>query len=225
MAYRTYIRKMSAKNTLKTEVVVIGAGPGGYVAAIRLAQLNKKVVLVDNDNLGGICLNYGCIPSKAMIYASEFLDKIKKSDSMGINADNVSMDFNKMQDWKDGIISKLVKGIEILCKKNNIIVVRGKAYFKNSNKLKIMDSKDYSYVDFDQAIIAVGSKPVELKNFKFDGKKIISSKEALYLKKVPRNLVVIGGGYIGLELGTVYAKRGSSVQVIEMTEQILPGFD
>lgn len=216
---------MSAKNTLKTEVVVIGAGPGGYVAAIRLAQLNKKVALVDNDKLGGICLNYGCIPSKAMIYASEFLDKIKKSDSMGINADNVSMDFNKMQDWKDGIISKLVKGIELLCKKNNITIVRGKASFENSNKLKITDSKDYSYVDFDQAIIAVGSKPVELKNFEFDGKKIISSKEALCLKDVPRNLVVIGGGYIGLELGTVYAKLGSSVQVIEMEGQILPGFD
>ena len=116
--------KMDSKNTIKTEVVVIGAGPGGYVASIRLAQLNKKVVLVDKDKLGGICLNYGCIPSKAMIYASEFLDKIKKSDKMGINVDNVTMDFKKMQEWKNGIISKLIKGIDFLCKQNKIIVVR-----------------------------------------------------------------------------------------------------
>jgi len=217
--------KMDSKNTIKTEVVVIGAGPGGYVAAIRLAQLNKKVVLVDKDKLGGICLNYGCIPSKAMIYASEFLDKIKKSDKMGINVDNVKMDFAKMQEWKDKIISKLINGIDFLCKQNKIIVVKGTAFFEGSNKLKITHDKRSSYVDFENAIIATGSKPGEMPNFKFDGKSIISSTEALYLEKIPRSLVVIGAGYIGLELGTVYAKLGSKVHIIEMEEQILPGFD
>ncbi len=217
---------MSTNNVMKTEVVVVGAGPGGYVAAIRLAQLNKKVVLVDKeDKLGGICLNYGCIPSKAMIYASEFFDKIKNSSKMGINVSKVTMDFTKMQEWKDKIISKLNKGIELLCEGNKITIVKGTAFFENSNRLKITDDNGVSFVDFEKAIIAVGSKPIELLNFKFDGKKIISSKEALYLEKIPKSLVVIGGGYIGLELGTVYAKLGSKVSVVEMMDQILPGFD
>ena len=216
---------MKPDNSMNTEVVVIGAGPGGYVAAIRLTQFNKKVVLVDKDKLGGICLNYGCIPSKAMIYASEFLDKVKKSDEMGINADNISMDFNKMQGWKDKIVLNLIKGIEFLCKKNNVSVVKGNASFESSNKLRVSDGKDVSYINFHKAIIAVGSKPVELQNFKFDGKKVISSTDALYLDKIPKNLVIIGGGYIGLELGTVYAKLGSKVSIVEMEQQILPGFD
>ena len=212
-------------NNIKAEVAVIGAGPGGYVAAIRLAQLGKNVVLVDKDRLGGICLNYGCIPSKAMIYAAEFLDKIKKSENMGISVGKVAMDFNKMQDWKDGIISKLNNGIELLCRQNKIKVARGEAYFESSNKLKVTNGKNVDYVEFEKAIIAVGSKPVELPGFKFDGKKIISSTEALYLDKIPKNLAVIGGGYIGLELGTVYAKLGSKVSIIETEGQILPGFD
>ena len=212
-------------NNIKAEVAVIGAGPGGYVAAIRLAQLGKNVVLVDKDRLGGICLNYGCIPSKAMIYAAEFLDKIKKSENMGISVGKVAMDFNKMQDWKDGIISKLNNGIELLCRQNKIKVARGEAYFEGSNKLKITNDKNVDYVEFEKAIIAVGSKPAELQGFKFDGKKIISSTEALSLDKVPKNLAVIGGGYIGLELGTVYAKLGSKVSIIETEGQILHGFD
>jgi len=212
-------------NNIKAEVAVIGAGPGGYVAAIRLAQLGKNVILVDKDKLGGICLNYGCIPSKAMIYAAEFLDKIKRSESMGISVGKVTMNFNKMQEWKNGIISQLNNGIELLCKQNKIKIVRGEAYFEGSNKLKVADGKNINYVEFEKAVIAVGSKPVELPEFKFDGKKIISSTEALYLNKIPKNLAVIGGGYIGLELGTVYAKLGSKVNIIEMEGQILPGFD
>ena len=216
---------MNSSKAIQAEVVVIGAGPGGYVAAIRLSQLNKKVVLVDNDKLGGICLNYGCIPSKAMIYASEFLDKIKKSDKMGIKTGKVTMDFRKMQEWKDGIISKLNKGIDALCEENNVIVVKGTAFFEKSNRIKISNDHNISFIDFEKAIIAVGSKPVELPNFKFDAKKIISSKEALNLEEIPKNLVVIGGGYVGLELGTVYAQLGSKVYVVEMEKQILPGFD
>ncbi|MBU90314.1 dihydrolipoyl dehydrogenase [Candidatus Woesearchaeota archaeon] len=216
---------MNPNNVIKAEVVVIGAGPGGYVAAIRLAQLNKRVILVENDKLGGICLNYGCIPSKAMSYASDFLDKIKNSSNMGINAGKVTMDFKKMQEWKNGITTKLNKGIEFLCRKNNVNIVKGTAFFESSNRLKITGDKDISYIDFEKAIIAVGSKPVELPNFEFDGKKIISSKEALYLDKIPKNLVVIGAGYIGMELGTVYAKLGSKVCIVEMADQILPGFD
>jgi len=216
---------MNSNNILKTELAVIGAGPGGYVAAIRAAQLNKKVVLIEEDKLGGICLNYGCIPSKAMIYASEFLDKIKKSSNMGITVDKVTMNFPKMQQWKDNIVSKLNKGIGRLCKTNQIIIIKGTASFESSNKLKITAAKKISYVDFEKAIIATGSKPIGLPNLKFDGKKIISSTETLSLIKIPKNLVVVGGGYIGLELGTVYAKLGCKVSVVEMTKQLLPGFD
>ncbi|MDP6600063.1 MAG: dihydrolipoyl dehydrogenase [Candidatus Woesearchaeota archaeon] len=210
---------------MKAESVVVGAGPGGYVAAIRLGQLNKKVVLVDEDKLGGICLNYGCIPSKALISASESFDKIKKTSKMGIEVDKITIDFKKMQEWKDGIVSKLNQGIEFLCKKNNVTIVKGTAFFENSNRLKITNGKNISYIDFENAVIASGSKPVELPSFKFAGNKIISSREALCLKEIPKNLVVIGGGYIGLELGTVYARLGSKVCIVEMTEQILPGFD
>lgn len=209
----------------KTEVAVIGAGPGGYVAAIRLAQLGKKVVLIEEDKLGGICLNYGCIPSKAMIYASDFLAKIKKSSNMGIKAENVTMDFAKMQQWKNDIISKLNKGIDTLCKGNKIAVVNGRASFESSDKLKIVKNNEVSYLEFEKCIIATGSKPIELQNIKFDGNKIISSTEALCLSEIPKNLAVIGGGYIGLELGTVYTKLGSKVTVIEMENQLLPGFE
>ncbi|MEK6949028.1 MAG: dihydrolipoyl dehydrogenase [Nanoarchaeota archaeon] len=216
---------MAIKNTIKADVAVIGAGPGGYVAAIRLAQLGKKVALIDKDNLGGICLNCGCIPSKALIYASELFGKIKEAEAMGIKADSVSMDFARMQEWKNGIISNLANGISFLCKQNNIEVVKGLAVFESSNKLKIDGNEEVFYVEFEKAIIAVGSKPTELPNFKFDGKQIISSTEALSLEKIPENLVVVGGGYIGLELGTVYAKLGTKVFVVEMADQLLPGFD
>ena len=207
---------------INTEVVVIGAGPGGYVTAIRAAQLNKKVVLIEEDKLGGICLNYGCIPSKAMIYASNFLDKIKKSSNMGITVNKAAMDFSKMQQWKNKITLKLTKGIEVLCKGNKITIIKGTAFFESSSRLKINNGNDVSYVDFENAIIATGSKPIELPNFKFKNK-IISSRGALNLDEIPRNLVGIGGGYIGLELGTVYAKLGSKVSLVEMTDQLLPG--
>ncbi|HJN56333.1 MAG: dihydrolipoyl dehydrogenase [Candidatus Woesearchaeota archaeon] len=208
---------------IKTEIAVIGAGPGGYVAAIRAAQLGKEVVLIEQDKLGGICLNYGCIPSKAMIYAADFFDKIKKSSKFGISADNVKMDFKKLQEWKSGILSKLAKGIESLCKGNKVTIIKGNASFENSSRIKITSEKNTSYIDFEKAIIATGSKPIELKTLKFDKKKIISSKDALSLEKIPKNMVIIGGGYIGLELGTVYSKLGSNVSIVEMQGQILPG--
>lgn len=217
---------MVKNNNARADVVVIGAGPGGYVAAIRLAQLGKKTVLVEKDSkLGGICLNYGCIPSKAMIYASDFLSRIKNASNMGINADNVSMDFSKMQEWKDGIVAKLNKGIDTLCKGNNIEIVNGAAAFESSTRLKVKSGNEISYIDFEKAIIATGSKPIEMPNMEFDRDRILSSTEILCLKEIPKSLVVIGGGYIGLELGTVYAKLGSNVSVVEMASQLLPGFD
>ena len=213
-----------ANGAIKTEVAVIGAGPGGYVAAIRLAQLGKKVALIDRNELGGICLQCGCIPSKALIAAAELFGKIKEASIMGINVGSVSIDFSKLIEWKSSIILKLTRGIEFLCKQNNVEIVKGAASFESSNKLKIEGNDNVSSVEFDKAVIAVGSKPIELPNFKFGGK-IISSTEALSLEKIPGKLVVIGGGYIGLELGIVYAKLGSKVSVVETTGQLLPGFD
>jgi dihydrolipoamide dehydrogenase len=208
---------------MKTEVAVIGAGPGGYVAAIRLAQLGKKVVLIEENKLGGTCLNYGCIPSKALINAANFFDKIKKSSDIGINAENVKIDFKKMQEWKNNIVLKLVKGVEFLCKKNDITIVKGMALFESANKLKINGTEEC--IEFENAIIATGSETVEIPGLKFDGKTVISSREALYMEDIPKNLAIIGGGYIGLEIGTAYAKLGSKVSIIELSDQILQGFD
>lgn len=210
--------------SVNVDVAVIGAGPGGYVAAIRLAQLGKKVALIEKERLGGICLNVGCIPSKALIHAADFLSKAKKAGSMGIMIGNVSVDFAKMQSWKDGVVDKLVKGIEFLCKSGKITVIRGKASFLSSNSLSAETADGKLIVEFGKAIIATGSMPIEIPSLKF-GKDIISSTEALSLDTIPKSLVVVGGGYIGLELGTVYAKLGSKVHVVEMTSQLLPGFD
>jgi len=217
---------MAKNSRIKADLAVIGAGPGGYVAAIRAAKLKKKVVLIEKENnLGGICLNYGCIPSKAMIYASDFLNRIKNAKNMGVSAEKITMDFSKMQQWKDGIITNLNNGIETLCKGNKIEIVKGTASFESSESLKIISEDNISYIDFEKAIIATGSIPIELPAIKFDRDRIVSSTEILYLKEIPGNLIVIGGGYIGIELGTVYAKLGSKVSVIEMEDQLLPGFD
>ncbi|MBL7056392.1 dihydrolipoyl dehydrogenase [Candidatus Woesearchaeota archaeon] len=209
----------------KVEVVVVGAGPGGYVAAIRAAQLGKKVALIEKDRPGGICLNYGCIPSKAMIHAADFLDKLKDASKLGINVENVSLDFAKMQEWKDGVVSKLTNGVSMLCKANNVELIKGTATFESSNKLRIDNDEVVSSLEFDKAVIATGSNPIEIPSMKFDEQTILSSTGALYLENIPQNFVVVGGGYIGLELGTVYAKLGSKVTVVEMADQVLPGFE
>jgi dihydrolipoamide dehydrogenase len=210
---------------MKTDVVVIGGGPGGYVAAIRLALLRKKVVLVEEDKLGGICLNYGCIPSKAMIHAAGLLDNIKNSSKLGITFTGATIDFKKLQEWKNGITSKLSKGVEFLCRQNNVEVINGTACFESANRLIIKKGSEVASIEFKKAIIATGSKPIELPNMKFDGKKVISSRDALNLEEIPKKMVIIGGGYIGLELGTMYTKLGSKVSIVEMAEQILPGYD
>ncbi len=209
----------------KTDLVIIGAGPGGYVAAIRAAQLGKKVILIEENKAGGICLNYGCIPSKAMIYAADFLDKIKKSSSMGITTSEVLIDFQKMQSWKNSILSKLEKGVETLCNGNKITLIKGRASFVSSHSISVETKEGKNEINFENAIIATGSMPIEIPLFPFDEKTIVSSTGALFLEEIPKNMVVIGGGYIGLELGTVYAKLGSKVTVVEMTNQLLPGND
>lgn len=207
------------------DALVIGAGPGGYVAAIRLAQLGKKVLLVEKASLGGVCLNVGCIPSKALITAAKTVEKLKKAEVMGISVGSVSIDFPKMVGWKDGIVKKLTGGIGQLVKGNGGEVLIGTATFKSPKEIEVQTPDGPVTVHAEHVIVATGSRPIEIPGFAFDGKRVISSTGALSLPEVPRRLVVIGGGYIGLELGMMYAKLGSSVTVVERMDQVLPGFD
>jgi dihydrolipoyl dehydrogenase len=209
----------------QTEALVIGAGPGGYVAAIRLAQLGKKTILVDRDKLGGECLNYGCIPSKALIHAANLYENISKSNSIGIAVADASINVEKLQEWKSAVVSKLRNGIAVLCKGNGIEVILGEASFETANSVVVKTSEGTEMVQSDNIIVATGSKPVELPGFKFDGQRIISSKEALELPRIPEHLIIVGGGAIGLEIGILYAKFGSKLTVIELTDQLMPGTD
>ncbi len=208
------------------QTVVIGAGPGGYVAAIRLAQLGRDTILVEaSERLGGICLNEGCIPSKALIHAADLAHEVQHADSMGLSVAGLAVDMPKMVSWKDGIVRRLTGGIAQLCKANGVEVVRGRARFLSDRSLQVETGDGTGEIQFEQAVIATGSSPMELPGFAFDGERVISSKEALDLGRVPGRLVVIGGGYIGLELGSVYAKLGSKVTVVEFLPTLLPSLD
>ena len=208
------------------QACVIGAGPGGYVAAIRLAQLGIKTAIVERDMLGGVCLNWGCIPSKAFIGASKLWDKIKTAGEMGITASDLALDLDKMRVWKDGVVKKLTDGIGYLLKMNGVTVHRGDAKFVQKDAIEITgaDGKK-ELVKAEQFLVATGSRPFDLPSFPVDGKRIITSTEALDLKAVPKSMLVLGGGVIGLEIGTYLAKFGAAVTVVELMDQVLPGTD
>ncbi|WP_017728861.1 dihydrolipoyl dehydrogenase, partial [Halalkalibacterium ligniniphilum] len=208
-----------------TQVIVIGGGPGGYVAAIRAAQLGKEVTLVEKEDLGGVCLNRGCIPSKAIIHAADQKYKLQQSEVFGLKVTDASFEMNQMMDWKQSIVSKLTNGVNALLKSNKVNVVKGEARFIGKNKIEVMSEESRELFEFEYAIIATGSRPNEIPRFEFDGETVISSTEALQLTDVPNELVVMGGGYIGLELGTAYAKLGAKVTIIELQDQLLPGTD
>jgi len=208
------------------QVAVIGAGPGGYVAAIRLAQLGKDVILVERGpRLGGICLNEGCIPSKAMIHASDLAYDVREGASMGISVSNVSVDLAQMVRWKNGIVTRLTGGIKFLCDKAGVEIVRGEAELIEERRLSVQTADGQLLIDFEQAIVATGSSPMELPGFPWDGTRVIGSREALELDQIPGRMVVIGGGYIGLELGSVYRKLGSEVAVVEFLPRLAPALD
>lgn len=209
----------------EVDVLVVGGGPGGYVAAIRAAQLGRDVTLVEKGELGGVCLNRGCIPSKALISVAELVEKMEGSDALGIQAENVSVNYEKTQAWKDSVVGQLTKGVSQLLKSNKVTVVRGEAYFSGKDTVRIATEDHSETYKFNDCIIATGSSSVELEGLPFDGKHIISSTEALSLQEVPKRMVVVGGGYIGLELGSAYAKLGSEVTILEGMDQLLPGVD
>lgn len=207
------------------EVVVVGGGPGGYVAAIRAAQLGKKVLLVEKTHLGGICLNVGCIPSKALISASHLVAAVQHAADMGITVSGLSVDMKKLQAWKSGIVQKLTSGVGQLCKGNGVQVLMGEAKFTGARTLAVQAAGETQHIQAEHIVLATGSIPTPIPGFPVDEKRVLSSTGALALQEIPRRLTVIGGGYIGLEMGILYAKLGSQVTVVEMMDQLLPGFE
>ena len=213
---------------VRTDVLVIGAGSGGYVAAIKLGKLGKNVLLIEKDGmegLGGICMNHGCIPSKALILASKFFHDIKDAGEMGINVSGVSLDASKMQDWKNGVVAKLRTGIDFLMKRNNVKWMKGEAVFESSHSVKINGNPDIDAVDFNYAIVATGALPNTLPGLEFDGQSIISYNEALDLREIPQDLLVVGGGYIAVEMAACYARLGSRVKLVHRREHLLAEYD
>ena len=211
----------------KFQAVVIGGGPGGYVCAIRLAQLGIKTACVESrKTLGGTCLNIGCIPSKSLLNLSENFHKAKHLANLGIEVSRVKLNLKKMMQNKDKVVTGLTKGIEFLFKKNKVTYYKGIASFKSTNEISIIDDKKKKIlINSDKIIISTGSEPVSLPGVKFDEKIIVSSTGALSLSAVPKKMVVVGGGYIGLEMGSVWSRLGAEVHVVEFLDHIIPGMD
>ena len=211
----------------KFDAIVIGGGPGGYVCAIRLAQLGKKTACVEfRGTLGGTCLNIGCIPSKNLLNLSENFQKAKNFSKVGIEISDIKLNLDKMMKNKDKAVTVLTKGVEFLFKKNKVSYFKGFGSFISDKKIKIKSSEGKeTEIEGENIIIATGSEPSKMSNIKFDEEKIVSSTGALSLKKVPKKMIVIGGGYIGLEMGSVWSRLGSDVHVIEFLDHITPGMD
>jgi len=211
----------------KFQAVVIGGGPGGYVCAIRLSQLGIKTACVESKNaLGGTCLNIGCIPSKNLLNFSEKFYSAKNFSNLGIEVGKVKLNLDKVMKNKDKAVDVLTKGIEFLFKKNKVTYYKGTASLKSSNQISVTSSKNKEIIiETENVIISTGSEPASLPGIKFDEKVIVSSTGALSLNTVPKKMVVIGGGYIGLEMGSVWSRLGSEVHVIEFLDHITPGMD
>ncbi|CQR56219.1 dihydrolipoyl dehydrogenase [Paenibacillus riograndensis] len=210
--------------SIEIDTLVIGAGPGGYVAAIRAAQLGQKVLIVDKSELGGVCLNRGCIPSKALISAAHQYEAAQHGEVFGVTAENVKVDWAKTQEFKNGVVKRMTTGVTSLMKGNKIEVFSGEAMFISANEARLFNEHESPRYKFNNCIIATGSRPIELKPFPFGGR-ILSSTEALELPEIPKSMIVIGGGYIGAELGQMYSKFGTKVTIIEGLDTVLPGFD
>ncbi|WRN62465.1 FAD-dependent oxidoreductase [Staphylococcus aureus] len=209
---------------IETDTIVIGAGPGGYVAAIRAAQLGQKVTIVEKVILVVFCLNVGCIPSKALLHASHRFVEAQHSENLGVIAESVSLNFQKVQEFKSSVVNKLTGGVEGLLKGNKVNIVKGEAYSVDNNSLRVMDERAHKHTTLKMQSLQQVQRPIEIPNFKF-GKRVIDSNRCLNLQEVPGKLVVVGGGYIGSELGTAFANFGSEVTILEGAKDLLGGFE
>ena len=210
---------------IKTQLVVLGAGPGGYSAAFRAADLGIDTVLVDaRANLGGVCLNVGCIPSKALLHVAKVIKEAKHLSSHGVSFGEPKIDLDKVRDWKDSVVSQLTKGLSGMSKMRKVEFVQGLGKFTSSNTLEVTGDKGTTTISFDNAIIAAGSEPVSLPFIPEDDR-VIDSTGALEMKDIPGKMLVLGGGIIGLEMGTVYNALGSQIDVVEFLDQLIPAAD
>jgi len=209
-----------------TDVAVVGGGPGGYVAAIRAAQLGLDATLVEMDAYGGTCLNYGCIPSKAMITATDVAHDAGNAEEMGVYADP-DVEFGEMVAWKDGVVDQLTGGVEKLCKANGVNLMEGRAEFAGGDKLRVVhggEGQGSETIEYEHCIVATGSRPIEVPGFEFDDDPVLDSRQALAMDDLPDSIVVVGAGYIGMEISTVLAKLGVDVTVVEMLDEALAGY-
>ena len=211
---------------LHAEVLVIGAGPGGYTAAFRAADLGKKVVLIERySSLGGVCLNVGCIPSKALLHQAQVIHEAAEMSAHGVTFEKPTLDIDAIRGNKEGIIQRLTGGLSGLAKQRNVTVISGDASFTSSHAVSVNNDGAEQLISFDHAIIAVGSQPVKIPGFPYDDERLMDSTGALALKDVPEKMLVIGGGIIGLEMATVYHALGSKISVIELMDQLVAGCD
>ncbi|MBC8130541.1 MAG: dihydrolipoyl dehydrogenase [Rhizobiaceae bacterium] len=211
---------------MTTRLAVIGAGPGGYAAAFHAADLGMQVTLIDAEpNPGGVCTFRGCIPSKALLHAARVLDEARHADAFGVTFGKPSIDVEKLRSWKDAVVKKQTGGLGLLAKARKVTYVQGRASLVDGKTLSVETAKGEQRVESDYIIIATGSRPTTVPNVSIDSPKVLDSTTALELPDIPGRLLIVGGGYIGLELGTVYAALGSKVTVVEMTDGLLPGAD
>ena len=212
--------------TEKFQVTVIGGGPGGYVCAIRLAQLGFKTACIESrETLGGTCLNIGCIPSKSLLNLSEKFHNAKNFSKFGIETSELKLNLEKMMKNKDKAVTVLTKGVEFLFKKNKVSYFKGIGSLNNKNQISIQNKSETKIIESERIVISTGSEPASLPNVKFDEKKILSSTGALSIPAVPKKMVIVGAGYIGLEMGSVWSRLGSEVHVVEFLDGITPGMD
>ncbi|MHC4854064.1 MAG: dihydrolipoyl dehydrogenase, partial [Planctomycetota bacterium] len=208
------------------DVIVIGAGPAGYVCAIRCAQLGLKTAVVEKEHIGGVCLNVGCIPSKALIAAGALMKKIQHAEVMGITTTGVELDIKKLVSWKEGIVGKLTGGVSGLLKNHKVDTHMGSARVLGPDKIEVTDKGgEKTTLKAKNVVVATGSAPIEIPGFGFDGKHVWSSTEALAPSRLPKRMLIIGGGYIGLELGLVYRNLGTEIRVVEFMDRVLPGME
>ncbi len=209
------------------DVIVLGGGPGGYPCAIRLGQLGLKVACVEEEEYGGVCLNWGCIPSKALIANAHFVEKSRHVADFGIAVNGVSVDVPRMQEWKGGIVKKLTGGVRSLLKANGAAIVEGRGRLTDAKTVEVAQKggQTTKLTAKKAIVIATGSATIQVPGFEFDGQRVIGAREAVSLPQIPKRLVVIGGGVIGLELGMVYQSFGATLTVVELTPELLPGTD